>query len=178
MSTRRKTRGATAGEEDAGLAHRLEVPVGEIMETEFPRVGPSTPLAACISLMSSSGCRGLYVTGDDGQFLGVVTPGDILAHILPEVGMGVRRKAHHLGTLLSGAPLVAADLMSQRHVTVPRDAPLPEAIRLLEKHPCHGLAVTDEGGVVVGVIDPCAVLMHLFSPCGPRHGPRGNSHTP
>ncbi|MEM2124410.1 MAG: CBS domain-containing protein [Methanolinea sp.] len=165
------------GDGDADPVRSLDVPVGEIMEGEFPRVGPSTPIAACISLMSRTGCRGLYVTGEDGRFLGVVTPGDILAHVLPEAGMGARRKAHHLGPLLSGAPLVAADVMSHRHASVPRDAPLSEAVRLLEKHPCPGLVVTGEGGVAVGVVDPCAVLTHLFSPGGPRRGQQGNNRT-
>lgn len=137
------------------------ISVGEIMSRTLERVSPETPLETCIARMTASGCRDLCVTDGAGRFLGVITPHDILSHMITEIGVGSRKKTFHLGSILSGAPVLAEDIMSRRHIAVNEETPLAEALRLLEKHHHPDIIVVSGGGILLGVVEVCSVLRYL-----------------
>jgi len=137
------------------------ISVGEIMSRTLERVSPETPLEVCMARMTASGCRDLCVTDSAGRFLGVITPHDILSHMITEIGVGSRKKTYHLGSILSGAPAVAEDIMSRRHIAVHEGTPLSEALRLLEKHHHPDIIVVSGEEVLLGVVEVCSVLKYL-----------------
>jgi CBS domain-containing protein len=56
------------------------------------------------------------------------------------------------------APRLVGDLMTAEPVVIAADAHLTDAAKLLDQHHIHGLPVTDEAGVLVGVISQTDLL--------------------
>ncbi|MEX0321749.1 MAG: CBS domain-containing protein [Puniceicoccaceae bacterium] len=56
-------------------------PVFDTMNRDFPRVGPGTSIDECMKLMTDLRFRYVAVM-DDGEFLGLISTGDILKHII------------------------------------------------------------------------------------------------
>lgn len=58
-----------------------DIPIEHVMDREFVSVSPEMPVASAADLMSKTGAERLLVM-EQGQFVGTVTPGDLL----PELG--------------------------------------------------------------------------------------------
>jgi CBS domain-containing protein len=56
------------------------------------------------------------------------------------------------------ATLTVGDVMALEPVVVRADAPLSEAVRIMEHHHVHGLAVVDGAGSLVGVLSQTDLL--------------------
>lgn len=56
-------------------------PVFDTMNREFPRVSPETTIDECMKLITDLRFRYVAVM-DDGKFLGLISTGDILKHII------------------------------------------------------------------------------------------------
>ena len=56
-------------------------PVFDTMNRDFPRVSPETTIDECMKLMTDLRFRYVAVM-DDGDFLGLISTGDILKHII------------------------------------------------------------------------------------------------
>jgi len=138
-------------------------PLSDLVSGTFIKVGPRTPLDTCIRHIVGDRCSDLYVTDEEGHFLGVITPFDVVAHLGPGMGVRSRKKSHHLGPLLSRDDLCAQDIMSRGHIAVMQDTPLSEALRLMEKHHHPDLVVVNREGVLVGIVDVCSILSYLAS---------------
>ncbi len=138
-----------------------EMVIGDIMSTDFTKVLPDTPVETIVKHFSARGCSDLVVADREGHFLGVITPYDLLTTISPEVGIRSRKRATCIECLISGSVSTASDLMTRSHITVKEDTPIPEGIRLLERHRHPDLVVINGDGVVTGIVEICNIISHL-----------------
>jgi CBS domain-containing protein len=153
--------GESAGNKKGLSTDPDEMVIRDIMNTDFPRVLPDTPVATLLTYFSSRGCSDLVVADSSGHFHGVITPYDLFSAVSPEVGVRSRKRATCIDCLISGNIRTAADLMTRSHITVQENTPIPEGIRLLERHRHPVLIVTDDDGVVIGIVEICDIISHL-----------------
>jgi CBS domain-containing protein len=138
-----------------------EMVIRDIMSTDFTGVLPDTPVETIAKHFSARGCGDLVVADSSGHFLGVITPFDLLTAVSPEVGIRSRKRATCIECLISGSVRTASDLMTRSHITVKEDTPIPEGIRLLERHRHPDLVVINGDGVVIGIVGICDIISHL-----------------
>lgn len=139
----------------------------EVMTTNVCTVAASTAVAEAMRLMLERSISGLPVLDADGSLVGIVTEGDFMRR--GELGTE-RRRAGWLQFVL-GPGRIAGDytrshaqrveqVMTRSVVGVDADAPLADAVQLLEKHHFKRLPVL-EGERLVGVLSR-ADLMRAF----------------
>lgn len=138
-----------------------EMVIRDIMNTGFTAVLPDTPVETIVTHFSAQGCSDLVVTDSQGRFLGVITPYDLLTAVSPEAGIRSRKRATCIECLIGGSVSKASDLMTRSHITVREDTPIPEGIRLLERHRHPDLVVVNDDGVVIGIVEICNIISHL-----------------
>ncbi|MFK0246006.1 CBS domain-containing protein [Amycolatopsis azurea] len=121
--------------------------VREVMRSQVLTVRPETPFKAITVLLASWGVSGVPVVADEGRVVGVVSQRDLLEreirHRLLRIRPRLRRK-------VQGSR--ADELMTTPAITVPRDAGVEEAIRLMEDHGVHRLPVLDDDAKLVGIV--------------------------
>lgn len=142
--------------------------VSDVMTPQVLSVTPEASVATAAQLMLQKRISGLPVIDDHGNLAGIVTEGDFLRRA--ETGTGRRRPRwieFFMGpgrladeyVRLSGRKV--GDVMTHEVQTVPPDAPLEQAIRLMERRNIKRVLVVD-GGKVVGIVTR-ANLLHAMA---------------
>jgi len=137
------------------------VTAASLMTRDFDRILPDPPIDHCITHFSRKGCRDLVVTDQNGRFLGVVTPFDLLTQLSPTIGVRTRKKSGCIECIIRGDASTAEAIMARKHITVHEDTSITEALRLLEKYHHPDLVVVDRDGMAVGVVEICTIIAHL-----------------
>ncbi|MCS6966479.1 MAG: KpsF/GutQ family sugar-phosphate isomerase [Candidatus Kapabacteria bacterium] len=123
------------------LGRLVSLRVRDVMHAgaAVPIVSPQTPFRQMLIEMTSKALGCVCVVEADGRLCGIVTDGD------------VRRTLQRTEDI---RPLRVSDVMTQTPVTVSPEAPLTEALALMEHRPSQisVLPVVDECGVCVGVV--------------------------
>ena len=104
---------------------------------KVPVVTAEAPMPQVIHEMSSKRLGMTCVVDDTGRLIGVVTDGDLRRHMTPGSALLEQR---------------AADVMTQRPVTITRGMLAVEAIRLMEQRKITALVVVDGAVRVEGVV--------------------------
>lgn len=121
--------------------------VREVMRGQVLTVRPDTPFKGITVLLSSWGVSGVPVVDDDGTVVGVVSQRDLLER---EIRHRLLRFRPRLRRKVRGSR--ADELMTAPAITVPQDAGVAEAIRLMEDHGVHRLPVLDDDAKLVGIV--------------------------
>ncbi|KQC09873.1 MAG: hypothetical protein APR55_02645 [Methanolinea sp. SDB] len=135
--------------------------VRDIMSDITDRIPPQMPINRILHEFSTLKCADLVVVDEDGKFLGVVSPFDLVNHVNPSMGVRSGKKAPCIECMMRGDALVAEDLMSRSHMTVTDETPVVEALRLLERYRQPDLVVIDEEGIAIGMLGICSIISHL-----------------
>jgi CBS-domain-containing membrane protein len=142
--------------------------VSDVMTSNVLSVPPDASVVDAAELMLQKRISGVPVINDHGSLVGIVTEGDFLRR--SETGtsrkrprwieffMGPGRLADEY-VRLSGRKV--SDVMTHDVWTVPPDAPLEEAVRLMERHNIKRVLVVDNGKVV-GIVTR-ANLLHAMA---------------
>jgi CBS-domain-containing membrane protein/PII-like signaling protein len=131
--------------------------VGDVMDTNVPTVKADADLVEIVTLLVGAEIKRVAVLDEAGQVIGVITDGDVIARVRPEVRSG-------LLAALSGraaAPAsseVALDLMSRNVLKGPRETPIPEAIRQMLEQKRKRFYVVDGDGRLLGGVDRPTLL--------------------
>jgi CBS domain-containing protein len=125
----------TAAAATTGLTAPAETPVAEAMSSEILAVAAGASLADVARTMARNGVHGVAVEGEQWGF---VSDLDLVASA-------------------AGDP---AEL-PRRAVTVPADATLVQAGRMMGQHDVSHLLVTDSHGRPVGVVSALDVARHI-----------------
>ena len=102
-----------------------------------PRVAPGASMADAVREMSAKGLGMTCVVDAGGRLAGILTDGDL------------RRRMLQSGQPLDGA---VSSAMTATPVTIGPDALAGDALRVLEDRKITALAVTEDGGRLVGVL--------------------------
>ncbi len=120
------------------LGRRLLMTVGNVMRKhDLPVVAPDCPAADMIHAISKGGL-GLIVVCDGDRITGVVTDGDVRRAM-------ERRRAEFFS-------ICAADIATPDPKTISADKKLIEAEKLMTRNKVTSLLVTDDAGLLQGVI--------------------------
>lgn len=123
----------------AGRLGRRVLEVRELMRRgdDVPRVFVDASLSDAVREMSAKKLGMTCVTNSDGRLAGILTDGDLRRRLL-------RHERPIEGT--------AAEAMTRDPVTIAPDRLAGDALRLLEDRKITSLAVVDEGGLLLGVL--------------------------
>jgi CBS domain-containing protein len=135
-----------------------EIPIVDIMHADFTSMHPDTPIADIFQSFARRGCEDIIVCDEAGKFLGIITKLDLLSAISPGVGVRSRKKMGCLECIVKSGAKTAGEVMSRRHITVPQDASVAQAMVAMEKYRHPDVIVVDEEGVAVGIVEMCDVI--------------------
>jgi CBS-domain-containing membrane protein len=150
--------------------------VGDVMTRDVLSVPPEALVVAAAQLMLQKRISGLPVIDDRGKLAGIVTEGDFLRRAETDTGRRRPRWVEFFvgpGRLsdeyvrLSGRKV--SDVMTHDVQTMPPDAPLEQAVRLMERHHIKRVLVVDNGKVV-GIVTR-ANLLHAMASFAHEIGP-------
>jgi len=105
----------------------------DLMTTDVVTLTPRQHVASAVSMMQSARIRHLPVVGDDNQLLGLITQRDLLA-----IGDHLTRPV--------------SEYMQSEIKTVSPDTPAYEAAYLLLRYDIGCVPVTDNHGILLGII--------------------------
>ncbi len=114
-------------------------------------VGPGTSLAACVRAIQRTGTGdSVFVTGDDGRLVGVLTERDIFGRLVgPDVAAGVDLDAP------------VEQYMTRDPHTLRLDQTVRDAIALMQTGRFRNVPVVDENRRLVGVVRQVDILKFL-----------------
>lgn len=135
--------------------------VGELMRSDGPVVSVDAPLGRVVESVASTRLNRTIVVDADRRVVGVVSDADVLASAEPASRPGVVAALMRSGGVAAGSA-TARDVMRPHLPTLPADATLAEAARLMATHRWKVLAVVDGDGRLLGVVDR-ADLLHAAS---------------
>ncbi len=130
--------------------------VQDAMSPVTYRVYPDTPISEVMDLMVRRGVQAVPVIGEKYEFLGIITAGDALSHLLP------RRMSGSVGETEGGEGAASArEVMSRSVMCVSEEQGLLEAATLMANKHVNQLPVVKEGELV-GLLTREKVLKVLF----------------
>jgi CBS domain-containing protein len=142
--------------------------VADVMTRHCITIAPDATVEAAIQLMLGRHISGLFVADAAGELAGVITEGDLLRR--DELGTQ-RHRPWWLRLLVSPARQAAdfaqangrrvRDVMTEAVLSIAQDAPLQDAVELMEQHRIKRLPVTADGKVV-GVVSRADLLRALI----------------
>jgi len=119
------------------LGRKLLTRVRDVMHAPAPIVTPQTAFHDCLLVMTQSRL-GMAVVMEGETLVGIVTDGDLRRALLEDQGV---------------VNASVAEFMTTTPRTIRSDAQLAEAEAFMVEHKIRVLAVTDEVGAVVGVVE-------------------------
>jgi CBS domain-containing protein len=150
-----------------------ELRVGDVMETDWPTLGPESTVEVAIKLFAEERVSGAPVV-EDGRLVGIITEGDlifqdadvkapgfldILGGIVPLGDTDEYRRE-----VLKSAGVTVGEVMTDEPVAVAPEATLAETATIMAERRKKILPVV-EGGRLVGVITRMDILtLHVIRP--------------
>jgi CBS domain-containing protein len=150
-----------------------EITVGEIMETDWPTLGPESTIEDAIKLFAEARVSGAPVVSD-GRLLGIITEGDLIfqdADIKSPGFLDILGGIVPLGSTeeyrreaLKSAGVTVGEVMTSDPTTVAPEATLVEAATIMAEKRRKILPVV-EGDRLAGVITRMDILtLHVLDP--------------
>jgi CBS domain-containing protein len=150
-----------------------ELSVGEIMETEWPTLGPESTVEDAIKLFAEARISGTPVV-EDGRLIGIITEGDLIfqdAEIKAPGFLDILGGLVPLGNTeeyrteaLKSAGVTVGEIMTDDPVTVAPEATLAETATIMAEQRKKILPVV-EGERLVGMITRMDILtLHVLKP--------------
>ena len=150
-----------------------ELRVADIMQTDWPTLGPEQTVEDTIKLFAESGISGVPVV-EEGRLVGVITEGDLIfqdAEIKAPGFLDILGGVIPLGNwdeyrreALKSAGVTVGEVMTEDVVTISPDSSLAEAATIMAEERIKLLPVAEEG-VLRGVVTRMDILvLHLLNP--------------
>ena len=150
-----------------------ELSVGEIMETDWPTLGPERTVEDAIKLFAEARISGAPVV-EDGRLIGIITEGDLIfqdAEIKAPGFLDILGGLVPLGNTeeyrteaLKSAGVTVGEIMTDDPVTVAPEATLAETATVMAEQRKKILPVI-EGERLVGMITRMDILtLHVLKP--------------
>jgi CBS domain-containing protein len=150
-----------------------ELRVGDVMETDWPTLGPESTVEEAIKLFAEERISGAPVV-EDGRLVGIITEGDLIfqdADVKAPGFLDILGGVVPLGDtdeyrreVLKSAGVTVGEVMTDDPVTVTPEATLAETATIMAERRKKILPVV-EGGRLVGVINRMDILtLHVIRP--------------
>ena len=139
----------------------------DVMTHCLVTIAPEAPILDAIARMISHEVSGMPVVETDGRLVGIVTEGDFVRRVETHTEAPRRRWLELLLGPESSADEYARshghtvqEVMSSNVITVTKETPLREVVRLMEEHGIKRLPVIDDGRVV-GIVSRADLMSAL-----------------
>ena len=139
----------------------LELHVRDVMTRDVLVVTKYESITKVANILSGKNISGLPVVDNDRKVLGIVTQADILSML----GVGREHTFKDLLKYMLGERLpqrkmgdIVGDIMTARAITIPPDANIADAARIMDDRKIRRLIVTDEQQVLLGIITRADIL--------------------
>ncbi|MFE9363063.1 CBS domain-containing protein [Streptomyces sp. NPDC006978] len=133
--------------------------VSDVMTRTVVAVGLDARFKEIVTAIDQWQVTAVPVLEEEGRVVGVVSEADLLPkEELREEDATMIGQRDRLTDYAKAGALTARDLMSSPAVTVPLDATLPEAARLMARHEVKRLPVVDGEGVLKGIVSRADLL--------------------
>jgi CBS domain-containing protein len=152
----------------------------DVMTPRVISIETDAPIMQAVRLMLQNRISGLPVVGRKGELVGMVTEGDFLRR--GEIGTQ-RHRNRWLEFLIGPGRLAdeyvhargrkVEEVMTREPITVSEDAPLDEAVRLMEKHRIKRLPVV-RAGALIGIVTRANIMHALVSLAAETKAPAGD----
>ena len=150
-----------------------ELRVGDVMQSDWPTLGPEQTVEDAIKLFAESGISGAPVA-EDGRLAGIVTEGDLIfrdADIKSPGFLDILGGVIPLGNwdeyrqeALKSAGVTVGEVMTREVTTVGPDTTLAEAATIMAERRVKILPVA-ENGTLRGVVTRMNILtLHVLNP--------------
>jgi CBS domain-containing protein len=150
-----------------------ELRVGDVMETDWPTLGPERTVEDAIKLFAESGISGAPVV-EDGRLAGILTEGDLIfrdAEIRAPGFLDILGGVIPLGNwdeyreeALKSAGVTVGEVMTREVFTLGPEASLAEAATVMAEEGIKLLPVA-EGDVLRGILTRMDILtLHVLNP--------------
>ena len=147
----------------------MSLKVSDVMTRRTTTVLPDAPVLEAMRLMLEERISGVPVADTQGALAGIVTEGDFLRRAELDTE---RQHPRWLAFLLGPGRLASeyvgthgrkvSEVMTRNVITVPVDAPLTEAVRLMEVHNIKRLPVI-ENGKLAGILSRADLLRAVLA---------------
>jgi CBS domain-containing protein len=148
--------------------------VGDVMQADWPTLGPDQTVEDVIKLFAESGISGAPVVEGGSRLVGIVTEGDLIfrdADIKAPGFLDILGGIIPLGNwdeyreeTLKSAGVTVAEVMTRDVTTVGPDIPLTEAATVMAERRIKLLPVAEDG-TLRGVITRMDILtLHVLNP--------------
>ena len=131
--------------------------VGDWMTREVIMITPDTSLKEAHDIMNEKGIRRLPVVAD-GKILGIVTLGDIRGAEPSRASSLSIWEVHHLL-----AKLKVSEIMTRNPATIPQNASIGEAAKMMLEKKFSGLPVVDDENHLAGIITESDIFRLVVS---------------
>jgi CBS domain-containing protein len=150
-----------------------ELRVGDVMETDWPTLGPESTVEEAIKFFAEERVSGAPVV-EDGRLVGIITEGDLIfqdADVKAPGFLDILGGLVPLGDTdeyrreaLKSAGVTVGEVMTDEPVTITPEATLAETATIMAERRKKILPVI-EGGRLVGVITRMDILtLHVIRP--------------
>jgi CBS domain-containing protein len=150
-----------------------ELRVGDVMEADWPTLGPEQTVEDAIKLFAESGISGAPVV-EDGRLAGILTEGDLIfrdAEIRAPGFLDILGGVIPLGNwdeyreeTLKSAGVTVGEVMTREVITVGPEASLAEAATVMAEEGVKLLPVVEED-VLRGILTRMDILtLHVLNP--------------
>ncbi len=162
---------AAMGRASAVAGHLDVLPEGmrgfarDVMYRNVPTAGADTPLPEVLERLVASPLRRVVIVDKEGRIEGIVHDRDLLQHFARHNAPGILTRLigflsqPKLGFTISDG--TARDVMTSRVITIAPQLPVPDVIQTLLEHRIKRVAVADESGRLLGMVDRDTVLKGL-----------------
>ena len=161
-----------AAPSEMGLSR--DVPIAQVMRRDVPTVERDTPLPQVLQAVVSTRLNRAFVVDEERRVVGKITDAELLERLTPSLRPGAIRSLVHRLPFAHPSPAEAvaerharadraADLMTDDFASVSEGTLLSEAIARMLKGNHKLLAVTDDRGRLVGMVDRADLLHGLVA---------------
>ncbi|MFD0142554.1 MULTISPECIES: CBS domain-containing protein [unclassified Streptomyces] len=139
--------------------------VADVMTTKVVAVLPGADFKEIVAAMERWKVSAVPVVERGGRVVGVVSEADLLVkEEFHDHRLGLVEQMRRLDDTAKAGSRRAQDLMTSPAVTVPPDASLPRAARLMAAHHVKRLPVVDAAGTVRGIVSRADLLKVFLRP--------------
>lgn len=135
--------------------------VADVMTKRVHVATPLTPFKLLVRLIEENRISAIPIVDQDGRPVGIVSEADLLLkerHGEPDTAARLFHPRRSRTEVAKAEGTVASDLMTAPPITVPADAPLMHAARLMQERNVRRLIVTDMRGRIAGIVSRSDLL--------------------
>lgn len=140
----------------------LTIPVKLLMTTDLYVAQKDTIMKEINLILERENIHHIPVVDENNKFMGMISKSDVL--LLMDWGTKKNLPGAERKNVFMLTSNLAVDLMETNVITVTPDDTVEKCVQIFRENYFHALPVTDENGVLVGLVTTYDLLMMAYTP--------------